>query len=134
VWFGSKHLLFTAARNHLLNNLIDKYSGTLGQPQLPALNDPDTRLLVRLSIWLEIEGADGIEMPITTPLAEAVARGIAKEYNMSPEVAAMAGRLAVGLAVGNLALERTFNWGQSGAGMRQQWNEVLKLLAAAHPA
>jgi AcrR family transcriptional regulator len=135
VWFGSKHLLFMAARNQLLQGLIDKYPENIGGSDLIALSDPDAQLLVRLSIWLEIEGVDGIEMPVSAPLATTVAKNLEATYNMAPDAALLSARLAIVLGVGHLAMERTFNWGEnSRKDIAAHWNEILKLLAAAHPA
>jgi AcrR family transcriptional regulator len=135
VWFGSKHLLFMAARNQLLQGLIDKYPENLGGADLIAVSDPDAQLLVRLSIWLEIEGVDGIEMPVSAPLASAVAKNLETTYKMAPETALLSARIAIVLGVGHLAMERTFNWGEaSRRDVADHWNEILKLLAAAHPA
>jgi hypothetical protein len=33
-----------------------------------------------------------------------------------------------------LALEKTFNWGSSVEDVRDQWTEILELLAKSHPA
>jgi AcrR family transcriptional regulator len=134
VWFGSKNLLLMAARNELLNRIITQYSETLGGPRLAALTDPDSRLLVRLSIWLEAEGVEGIEMPLSSPLVSAVAQQLEKEYKMSSDTSHDAARMAVAIAVGHLALETTFNWGDNTSTLRDRWGEVLGLLAKTHPA
>lgn len=134
VWFGSKHLLFMAARNYLIERLAHDYANQLAGTEISVITDPDAQLLVRLSIWLEVEGVDGIEMPQTAPLANAAAQNITRLYGMDHEHALNAARLGLALAVGHIALERTFNWGESGDAVRQQWNEVLRLLGKAHPA
>ncbi len=134
VWFGSKHLLFMAARNHLMDQMIERYRNNLGGSELSAIADPDTRLLVRLAIWLEAEGIDGIEMPLSSPLATAVATQIHKDRTLSVDAANDAARLAIAIAVGHLALEKTFNWGPSLDSVRARWSEVLGLLAKTHPA
>jgi AcrR family transcriptional regulator len=134
VWFGSKHLLFMAARNYLMELIITRYASEIGGTRLSALSDPDSRLLVRLAIWLEVEGVDGIEMPLSSPLLTAVSARLRDDYNMAPGTAKDAGRLAIALSVGHLALEKTFNWGDSVKDVRDTWSEVLELLAKSHPA
>jgi hypothetical protein len=64
----------------------------------------------------------------------AVSSRLATTYNMDPDTARDAGRLAIALAVGHLALEKTFNWGSSVEDVRDQWTEILELLAKSHPA
>jgi len=134
VWFGSKHLLFMAVRNYLTEQIVTRYADELGGTRLSALSDPDSRLLVRLAIWLEVEGVEGIEMSLSSPMLTAVSSRLATTYNMDPDTARDAGRLAIALAVGHLALEKTFNWGSSVEDVRDQWTEILELLAKSHPA
>jgi|688.fasta_scaffold419192_3 AcrR family transcriptional regulator len=134
VWFGSKNLLLLAARNELVQRIVSQYADTLGGTRLAALSDPDTRLLVRLSIWLELEGVEGIEMTLSSPLITGVASQLASGFKMDDQTAQEAARIAIALAVGSLALEKTFNWRNNTDELRARWGEILGLLAKTHPA
>jgi len=73
-------------------------------------------------------------MPLSSPLATAVATQVQKDTAMSMDAAHDAARLAIAIAVGHLALEKTFNWGPSLGSVRTRWTEILGLLAKTHPA
>lgn len=134
VWFGSKHLLLLAARNELMDRIVAKYADSLGGTELVALSDPDTRLLVRLAIWLEAEGVEGVEMPLMSPLVGAVSSRLTEQYKIDADTSGDAARIAIALSIGHLALEKTLNWGPTTNNVRDRWTEILGLLAKTHPA
>jgi hypothetical protein len=53
---------------------------------------------------------------------------------MDDQTAQEAARIAIALAVGSLALEKTFNWRNNTDELRARWGEILGLLAKTHPA
>jgi AcrR family transcriptional regulator len=130
VWFGSKNLLFIAVRNQIILNIAEK----LRLDPLDALGeriqgDPEAILLARLTAWLELEGAEGIETQANGPLFDAVTqRYLAVGLNSNDaRVAAMA---VVALGVTGIVAGKTLDTARHMPDIIALWQRMVGLLAA----
>jgi AcrR family transcriptional regulator len=130
VWFGSKNLLFIAVRNQIIENIAEK----LRHDPLDALGeriqgDPEAILLARLTAWLELEGAEGIETQANGPLIEAVTQRYVA-VGLTPKDARVAAMAVVALGVTGIVAGKTLDTAHNIPDIIALWQRMVGLLAA----
>jgi len=99
-WFGGKNELFLAVvRNHLLA-LAEAVP--LAAPGTPAINffDPEVVSMVRLVLWLDLEGVDTSGMFSNMPILEALTTRYIEVEKIDPSMARDAAIQAISIGLG----------------------------------
>lgn len=135
-WFGSKNDLLLAVVKDLIQGMAKRIEES--PPGAMALdpNDPDVSLVIRLSMWLDLEG-----VPTSTVLDElAIATRLTERYieveHLDPKIARTAALQAVSLAIATSTFSKmlTEEIATSTTEVFGLWRHILGLLAKYPPA
>lgn len=133
-WFGGKNELLLAVVRQKVLDLVDAVpraeSGT------PAINffDPEVVSMVRLLIWLDLEGVNTGELFPNTPLVDALTARYVEVEKIDPAIARQAATQAIslGLAGGTFGSLIGLSDMSSVVPVMQLWRHIVGLLAE-HP-
>lgn len=134
-WFGGKNELFLALVREELLALAEAVP--LAAPGTPAINffDPEVVSLVRLVLWLDLEGADTSELFSHMPILEALTTRYIEVEKLDPAMARYAAIQAISIGLG----ANTFGplLGMTGtetvAPVMKLWRHIVGLLAKYPP-
>lgn len=135
-WFGSKNGLFLAVVRQQFQELASAVR--TAAPGQPALNfdDPAVIAMVRLILWLDLEGVDTSSLFVDMPIVDALtARYVAVEH-IDPSIARAAAiqAITIGLGAGTFAPILGLNSAADSAPIKQLWRHVVGLLSQYPPA
>ena len=133
-WFGGKNELFLAVVRAQMLALAEAVP--LAAPGTPAINffDPDVVSMVRLVLWLDLEGVDTIGLFGNMPILEALTARYVEIEKIDPAIARDAAIQAISIGLG----ANTFGplLGMTGmdnvAPVMKLWRHIVGLLAE-HP-
>lgn len=135
-WFGSKNDLFLAVVLKLANELAaDVEKATPGQPALNAM-DPKVILLVRLLMWLDLEGVNIRAAIGDLPVISAIADRLIHSDNIDPSIARVVALQAVTIGIGTATFARLLGT-EDQRDLSQVfvlWRHIIGLLAKHPPA
>ena len=99
-WFGGKNELFLAAVRDQLLALAEDVP--LAAPGTPAINffDPDVISMVRLVLWLDLEGVDTSGLFENMPILEALTTRYIEVEKIDPSMAREAAVQAISIGLG----------------------------------
>jgi AcrR family transcriptional regulator len=133
-WFGGKNELLLAVVRQKVLALVDAVP--LASSGSPAINffDPDVVSMVRLVIWLDLEGVNTGELFANTPLVDALTARYVEVENIDPAIARQAATQAIslGLAGGTFGSLLGLSEMSSVVPVMQLWRHIVGLLAE-HP-
>jgi AcrR family transcriptional regulator len=135
-WFGSKNDLLIAATRQLVVQAASKIpDATPGQQAINPF-DPDVQLAVRLSIWLDLEGANSRNLLEEMPIITALTQRYIEVEGISPEIARLAASQAVAIGLGVVVFAPLINLESPEElnGVFTLWRHNLGLLAKYPPA
>lgn len=133
-WFGGKNELFLALVKEQLLALAAAVP--LAAPGTPAINffDPDVVSMVRLVLWLDLEGVDTSELFANMPILEALAARYITIEGIDPTTARNAAIQAISIGLGANAFAPLL--GMTGTDtitpVMNLWRHIVGLLAE-HP-
>ena len=135
-WFGSKNELLLAVVRQQFQELANAVRSA--QPGQPALffNDPHVVAVVRLVLWLDLEGVNTGNLFQDMPILDALtARYIAVE-NIDPAIARAAAiqAISIGLGVGTFAPILGMESAEDTIPIMELWRHVVGLLSKYPPA
>jgi AcrR family transcriptional regulator len=133
-WFGGKNELFLAVvRNHLLA-LAEAVP--LAAPGTPAINffDPEVVSMVRLVLWLDLEGVDTSGMFSNMPILEALTTRYIEVEKIDPSMARDAAiqAISIGLGAGTFGPILGMTEMSTIGPVMKLWRHIVGLLAE-HP-
>ncbi len=133
-WFGGKNELLLAVVRQQVLALVDAVP--LATSGTPAINffDPEVVSMVRLVIWLDLEGVNTGELFANTPLVDALTTRYVEIENIDPAIARQAAiqAISLGLAGGTFGSLLGISEMSSVAPVMKLWRHIVGLLAE-HP-
>ena len=133
-WFGGKNELLLAVVRQKVLDLVDAVP--LAESGAPAINffDPEVGSMVRLVIWLDLEGVNTGELFANTPLVDALTARYVEVEKIDPAIARQAATQAIslGLAGGTFGSLLGLSEMSSVVPVMQLWRHIVGLLAE-HP-
>lgn len=133
-WFGGKNELLLAVVRQKVLDLVDAVP--LAESGTPAINffDPEVVSMVRLMIWLDLEGVNTGELFPNTPLVDALTARYVEVEKIDPAIARQAATQAIslGLAGGTFGSLIGLSEMSSVVPVMQLWRHIVGLLAE-HP-
>lgn len=133
-WFGGKNELLLAVVRQKVLDLVDAVP--LAESGTPAINffDPEVVSMVRLVIWLDLEGVNTGELFANTPLVDALTARYVEVEKIDPAIARQAATQAIslGLAGGTFGSLLGLSEMSSVVSVMQLWRHIVGLLAE-HP-
>ena len=133
-WFGGKNELLLAVVRQKVLDLVDAVP--LAASGTPAINffDPEVVSMVRLVIWLDLEGVNTGELFANTPLVDALTARYVEVENIDPAIARQAATQAIslGLAGGTFGSLLGLSEMSAVVPVMQLWRHIVGLLAE-HP-
>lgn len=133
-WFGGKNELLLAVVRQKVLDLVDAVP--LAESGTPAINffDPEVVSMVRLVIWLDLEGVNTGELFANTPLVDALTARYVEVEKIDPAIARQAATQAIslGLAGGTFGSLIGLSEMSSVVPVMQLWRHIVGLLAE-HP-
>ena len=133
-WFGGKNELLLAVVRQRVLTLVDAVP--LAASGTPAINffDPEVVTMVRLVIWLDLEGVNTGELFANTPLVDALTARYVEVEKIDPAIARQAATQAIslGLAGGTFGSLLGLSEMSSVVPVMQLWRHIVGLLAE-HP-
>ena len=135
-WFGSKNELLLAVVKQQFEQLaLDVQKAEPGQPALYFF-DPKVVSVVRLVLWLDLEGVDTSKLFVNNPILDALtARYLAVE-NIDPTIAKSAAiqAISIGLGAGTFAPILGMTEPSDIVPVMQLWRHIIGLLGKYPPA
>lgn len=135
-WFGSKNDLLLAVVRKLVNEYGEKaQQAAPGTLAIDAL-EPAVTLLVRLIMWLDLEGVDVKDTLGEMPVINALAVRYQSQNGLSPELARIAAIQAVSFGIGAASFARLLDVKDSKEIQEVfvVWRHLVGLLAKYPPA
>lgn len=135
-WFGSKNDLLLAVVSKLTHQFGERArSAAPGTLAIDAM-DPSAVLLVRLIMWLDLEGVDIKDALNDLPVISALAVRYETQNGLSPELARVAAIQAVSFGIGAASFARILDVEDSKeiAQVFSVWRHIIELLAKYPPA
>lgn len=135
-WFGSKNDLLLAVVRKLMHEFgeraRDAAPGTLAIDAM----DPSAVLLVRLIMWLDLEGVDVKDALNDLPVINALAVRYQTQNGLNPELARIAAIQAVSFGIGAASFARILDVEETEevAHVFVVWRHIIELLAKYPPA
>lgn len=133
-WFGGKNELLLAVVRQKVLDLVDAVP--LAESGTPAINffDPEVVSMVRLMIWLDLEGVNTGELFPNTPLVDALTARYVEVEKIDPAIARQAATQAIslGLAGGTFGSLIGLSEMSQVVPVMQLWRHIVGLLAE-HP-
>ena len=135
-WFGSKNDLFL----EVLRETNTRITSVIADAPTEGLAidpfSPDVDLMVRLSLWLYLEGADPRKAFGGLPVVGTLSDRYVSQMNMDPVVARNAAFTAVALVIATSSFGPVLGVEKESelAGVFTQWRHMLGLLAEHPPA
>ena len=135
-WFGSKNDLFI----EVLRRTNERISGEIAAAPADGLAvnpfSPDVDLMVRLSLWLFLEGADPRAAFGGLPVVSTLTDRYVRQMGMDPHVARNAAMIAVSLVIATSSFAPILGMEERSelTDVFAQWRHMLGLLAQHPPA
>ena len=133
-WFGGKNELFLAVVRDQLLALAEAVP--LAAPGTPAINffDPEVVSMVRLVLWLDLEGVDTSGMFSNMPILEALTTRYIEVEKIDPSMARDAAiqAISIGLGAGTFGPILGMTDMSTISPVMQLWRHIVGLLAE-HP-
>jgi len=133
-WFGGKNELLLAVVRRQVLAIIDAVPlATFGTPAINFF-DPEVVSMVRLVIWLDLEGVNTGELFTNTPLVDALTARYVEVENIDPAIAREAAiqAISLGLAGGTFGALLGLSEMSSVVPVMKLWRHIVGLLAE-HP-
>lgn len=134
-WFGSKNDLLIAVVQKQVRELVETVlSAEPGQPAL-SFTDPNVSSLVRLVLWLDLEGVDTSRLFADMPLLDAVTARYIGEEGLDPSIARAAAIqvISIGLAAGAFSPMLGMDDLEEFGPVMDLWRHIVRLLAKYPP-
>ena len=135
-WFGSKNDLLLAVVRRQFLELAE--SVQRAEPGQPALNffDPNVVVVVRLVLWLDLEGVDISNLFNNLPILEALTLRYVDVEKIDPAIAKSAAiqALSIGLGAGTFAPILGMEEPSDILPIMELWRHIIGLLAKYPPA
>jgi AcrR family transcriptional regulator len=135
-WFGSKNDLLLAVVRRQFLELADTVQHA--EPGQPALNffDPNTVVVVRLVLWLNLEGVDTSNLFNDMPILDALTERYINIEKIDPTIAKQAAiqALSIGLGAGTFAPILGMEKPSDIVPVMALWRHIIGLLAKYPPA
>lgn len=130
-WFGSKNDLLLAVVRQQFEELAKTVQNA--EPGQPALNffDPNVVSVVRLVLWLDLEGVDTSGIFSNMPILEALTARYIDVENIDPSIAQSAAiqALSIGLGAGTFAPILGMEEPSDILPIMELWRHIIGLLA-----
>ncbi len=134
-WFGGKNELLLAVVRQQVLALVDAIPSAA--PGTPAINffDPEVVSMVRLVIWLDLEGVNTGDLFADTPLVDALTARYVDIENIDPAIARDAAlqAISIGLSGGTFGSLLGVSEMSSIIPVMQLWRHIVGLLAKYPP-
>ena len=135
-WFGSKNDLLLAVVRQQFQELADVVRSA--EPGQPALNfyDPRVVSVVRLVLWLDLEGVDTGNLFEDMPILDALTARFVAVENIDPSIARAAAiqAISIGLGAGTFSPILGMDTTEDTAPIMELWRHVVGLLSKYPPA
>ena len=132
-WFGGKNELLLAVLKDQLQALADAVPGAAPGAAIRNFIDPEVVALVRLAIWLNLEGVDSIDLFTNSPIVEALTTRYIEVEKIDPSIAREAALQAIAIGIGAGTFGPLAGWNQNDSlSVLKLWRHMLGLLAE-HP-
>ena len=135
-WFGSKNDLLLAVVRQQFQELADVVRSA--EPGQPALNfyDPRVVSVVRLVLWLDLEGVDTGNLFKDMPILDALTARFVAVENIDPSIARAAAiqAISIGLGAGTFSPILGMDKTEDTAPIMDLWRHVVGLLSKYPPA
>lgn len=135
-WFGSKNELLLAVVRKQINELAEVVrTAEPGQPVF-SFTDRDVSAVVRLVLWLDLEGVDTSRLFDDMPILDALAARYVVVENLDPSIARLAAiqAISIGLASGTFAPMLGMDKPEQFEPVMDLWRHIMGLLAKYPPA
>ena len=135
-WFGSKNDLFLEVLRATNVRITEAIADAPAQGLAADPFSPDVNLMVRLSLWLFLEGTDPREAFGGLPIVQTLAARYVDQMDMDPGVARNAAMTAVAIVIATSSFGPVLgtNAREELKGIFDQWLHMLGLLAKYPPA
>lgn len=135
-WFGSKNDLLLAVVRQQFHQLASNVLAA--EPGQPALDffDPEVVGVVRLVLWLDLEGCDTSNLFSNMPILDALTARYIDVEKIDPSIARPAAiqAIAIGLGAGTFAPILGMDNRQEAKPVMELWRHIVGLLAKYPPA
>jgi AcrR family transcriptional regulator len=135
-WFGSKNDLLLAVVRQQFQELADVVRSA--EPGQPALNfyDPRVVSVVRLVLWLDLEGVDTGNLFKDMPILDALTARFVAVENIDPSIARAAAiqAISIGLGAGTFSPILGMESAEDTIPIMDLWRHVVGLLSKYPPA
>ena len=135
-WFGSKNDLLLAVVRKQFEELADQVR--MAEPGQPALNfyDPRVVSVVRLVLWLDLEGVDTGNLFKDMPILDALTARFISIEKIDPSIARAAAiqAISIGLGAGTFAPILGMESAEDAVPIMDLWRHVVGLLSKYPPA
>jgi AcrR family transcriptional regulator len=135
-WFGSKNdLLLAVVRRQFLELAENVQRAEPGQPAI-GFFDPKVVIIVRLVLWLNLEGVDTSNLFNNMPILDALTERYVEIEKIDPAIAKQAAiqAISIGLGAGTFAPILGMEKPADALPIMDLWRHVLGLLAKYPPA
>lgn len=130
-WFGSKNGLLLAVLKEKFSVMAEGVANA--PPGTPAINffDPDVRLVVRLVLWLELEGIKTTGLFENMPIIEALTTRYIEVEQIDPSIAREAAiqAISIGLSAGMFGPLLGADSTETIVPVMKLWRHILDLLS-----
>ena len=135
-WFGSKNDLLLAVVRQQFQELANAVRSA--QPGQPALlfNDPHVVAIIRLVLWLDLEGVNTGNLFQAMPILDALTARYTEVEKIDPSIARAAAiqAISIGLGAGTFAPILGMESAEDAAPIMDLWRHVVGLLSKYPPA
>ena len=132
-WFGGKNELLLAVLKEQLGALAGQVSNAPPGGPVGNLMDPEVIAMVRLRMWLELEGVDTRGLFEANIVLDALTTRYIEVEKIDPSIARETALQGISTALGAAAFGPTAGWtAEDAAPVLKLWRHILKLLAE-HP-
>jgi TetR/AcrR family transcriptional regulator, repressor for neighboring sulfatase len=135
-WFGSKNDLLLAVVRRQFQVLAENVLAA--EPGTPALDffDPEVVGVVRLVLWLDLEGCDTSNLFSNMPILDALTSRYIEVEKIDPSIARQAAiqAIAIGLGAGTFAPILGMDNRNEAKPVMDLWRHIIGLLAKYPPA